>query len=662
MKAARTRLVIAALAVASGALGQDWARLPGGNVITTNEWLGAAAGSLIPLSFETRVNQPMLWWTNNFQRMRLNETLTGQTINTYAGLDLSGNLGLGNFTNAYPYPAAKFHTDYISNQTLGFRSEINHGFLATRGESLCYTGLLGNTHSGIMWSRVSGLAGTPANFRFVYTGSDGTSTVATSANGLELARLQPATSLNEGFFGVGNWTTAALTPDERLDIVDRTIRLRNFMATPPVGTLDYESTVLENVLVVDPTDGRVYWRNMPASGWGGGGGSACDWDVTAAADVVTAYSGTPSPGCPGDVDLVGIGTSLPNAKLDVVKYINNAGTWDKGIAIKQGTSSTQNAGVFSDVNGVGQLNVGVESKAINAGRVYGVRGFGAQSVFKVGVYGEALRNNCSDFAAALYGNSAMVNPTCGPGWAAYLVGAGFISNGPWVPSDQALKLNVQPLGSALSTIGLLNPTTFTFDQATYPQLSLPSGVQYGLMAQDLEQVLPSLVMDVTHPARIDTLGNVLSPAVDSKVVNYTPLISVLVAGMQEQQAMITQQNARIDALELQVAQCCATVPADNRGMTQTMFNGSLETDLRIIPNPVAANTQLRYTLATGGRVRLEVTDNSGRVVEVLETATRTAGSFTYDWNTTQLATGTYYCALYLNDERLVQKAVKLNER
>jgi hypothetical protein len=243
-----------------------------------------------------------------------------------------------------------------------------------------------------------------------------------------------------------------------------------------------------------------------------------------------------------------------------------------------------------------------------------------------------------------------------------LVGAGFISNGPWVPSDQALKLNIQPLGSALSTIGLLNPTTFTFDQATYPQLSLPSGVQYGLMAQDLEQVLPSLVMDVTHPARIDTLGNVLSPAVDSKVVNYTPLISVLVAGMQEQQAMITQQNARIDALELQVAQCCATVPADNRGMTQTMSNGSLETDLRIIPNPVAANTQLRYTLATGGLVRLEVTDNSGRVVEVLETATRTSGSFTYDWNTTQLATGTYYCALYLNDERLVQKAVKLNER
>jgi hypothetical protein len=657
------RQLAVAAALISAYVGQAQVTVATNNA-SSGDYVGCDNTSPFPLEIRQNDNEPIEFFTDNAFRMRLNEGLPSQIINGFSSLDLSGNLGVGNFTGpVYSRAASRFHSESNSSTDDGFRPMIGQGFLATRGETLCYTGLLGAVNSGTIWSQVTGSAGTPGSFRFIYTGGNGgTTEQAETTAGLELARFEPSSSLNEGFFGIGDWATAGLTPDERLDIVDRTIRLRNFMATPPVGTLDYESTVLENVLVVDPTDGRVYWRNMPASGWGGGGGSACDWDVTAAADVVTAYSGTPSPGCPGDVDLVGIGTSLPNAKLDVVKYINNAGTWDKGIAIKQGTSSTQNAGVFSDVNGVGQLNVGVESKAINAGRVYGVRGFGAQSVFKVGVYGEALRNNCSDFAAALYGNSAMVNPTCGPGWAAYLVGAGFISNGPWVPSDQALKLNIQPLGSALSTIGLLNPTTFTFDQATYPQLSLPSGVQYGLMAQDLEQVLPSLVMDVTHPARIDTLGNVLSPAVDSKVVNYTPLISVLVAGMQEQQAMITQQNARIDALELQVAQCCATVPADNRGMAQTMSNGSLETDLRIIPNPVAANTQLRYTLATGGRVRLEVTDNSGRLVEVLETATRTAGSFTYEWNTTQLATGTYYCALYLNDERLVQKAVKLNER
>ena len=100
-------------------------------------------------------------------------------------------------------------------------------------------------------------------------------------------------------------------------------------------------------------------------------------------------------------------------------------------------------------------------------------------------------------------------------------------------------------------------------------------------------------------------------------------------------------------------------------MQQGVGNGSampLEIDLRIVPNPVAANTQLRYTVGTPGRIRLEVTDNSGRVVEVLENATRAAGNFTYEWNTQQLASGTYYCTHYLNDERLVQKAVKLSER
>ena len=91
MKAARIVVVVAAMSAMHGAHAQDWARLPGGNVIFTNEWLGADIGSTIPLSFETRVNQPMLWTTNNFARMRLNESLAGQTINGYGPLDLSGN-------------------------------------------------------------------------------------------------------------------------------------------------------------------------------------------------------------------------------------------------------------------------------------------------------------------------------------------------------------------------------------------------------------------------------------------------------------------------------------------------------------------------------------------------------------------------------------------
>ncbi|MCB0774321.1 MAG: hypothetical protein KDB93_13210, partial [Flavobacteriales bacterium] len=44
------------------AQGQYWNRLPGGNVISTTEWLGADFGSTIPLRIQTRANQPIEWY------------------------------------------------------------------------------------------------------------------------------------------------------------------------------------------------------------------------------------------------------------------------------------------------------------------------------------------------------------------------------------------------------------------------------------------------------------------------------------------------------------------------------------------------------------------------------------------------------------------------
>ncbi|MBK9274360.1 MAG: T9SS type A sorting domain-containing protein [Flavobacteriales bacterium] len=79
----------------------------------------------------------------------------------------------------------------------------------------------------------------------------------------------------------------------------------------------------------------------------------------------------------------------------------------------------------------------------------------------------------------------------------------------------------------------------------------------------------------------------------------------------------------------------------------------------IVPNPVADHTQLRYTLATPGRTRLEVSDASGKRLEVLEEAVREAGAYTHDWTTTDLVPGTYHVTLYLNDSFVVKKAVKV---
>lgn len=105
--------------------------------------------------------------TNGVDRGRFNETLTGQTINGFPGLDLSGHFGVGRFINAYPDPAARVHTERGSTLTLGYRDVIRDGFLATQGERLYYGGLIDGDDSGILWARYTGSNGTPGVFKFI---------------------------------------------------------------------------------------------------------------------------------------------------------------------------------------------------------------------------------------------------------------------------------------------------------------------------------------------------------------------------------------------------------------------------------------------------------------------------------------------------------------
>ena len=273
-------------------------------------------------------------------------------------------------------------------------------------------------------------------------------------------------------------------------------------------------------------------------------------------------------------------------------------------------------------------------------------------------YFDANGENVTTDPIAVWGRAYGNAPIGGAGWAAFLEGRGYLANGPWVLSDASFKQNIAPLQqNALGVIASLQPKSYEFDLTIDPTMGMPTGPQVGFLAQDLEQVLPALVTEVNRPERVDSLGQVVVEARTFKAVNYEGIIPYLVGAIQE-------QNSRIDQLQAQLAQCCSTGATDSRSMQQGVGSSStgMETDLRIIPNPVAANTLLRYTVGTPGRVRLEVSDGMGRVIEVLEESTRSTGEFTYDWNTQQLSAGTYYCTLFVNDEPLVKKAVKLNER
>lgn len=126
-------------------------------------------------------------------------------------------------------------------------------------------------------------------------------------------------------------------------------------------------------------------------------------------------------------------------------------------------------------------------------------------------------------------------------------------------SDRRLKENIQPLQHGLGTIMKLNPTTYNFrGNGEYNGLKLSTGLHYGLIAQEVEEVLPSLVKVNVHTySEISSTGSgpnsvsetETTKTMEYKTMNYTELIPVLIKGMQEQQQIIEKQQKEIEMLK-----------------------------------------------------------------------------------------------------------------
>ncbi len=274
-----------------------------------------------------------------------------------------------------------------------------------------------------------------------------------------------------------------------------------------------------------------------------------------------------------------------------------------------------------------------------------------------GVRGAAWHGTTGNYS--VYGD----NPGTGSNdWSGYFPGRTYVAGTTYVPSDENLKENIAPVENATAQLMQLDPKQYQYLCEAFPHMGLPQGTRYGFIAQQFAQQFPNMVTNAHQPAELDSLGQVVHPAVDFMAISTGDLTPLIVAGFKEQQAVIVGLQEAVAQLQEQLAACCVNGGDSRMLHTGPSTTGAMETDLRIIPNPVADRTELRYTVANAGRVRLEITDATGRKTLVQDEGARTAGSHVYEWNTTLLAPGTYHCTLYVNDERLVEKAVKLNAR
>jgi hypothetical protein len=109
-------------------------------------------------------------------------------------------------------------------------------------------------------------------------------------------------------------------------------------------------------------------------------------------------------------------------------------------------------------------------------------------------------------------------------------------------SDIKIKENIKPARSYLNDILKLNVVTFTHKNSSSSEKNL------GLIAQEVEEVFPSIVKNVSYKRNLDDSG---SNQVDEnlKMVAYDAFVPMLINCVQEQQKQIKSLEERLKLIE-----------------------------------------------------------------------------------------------------------------
>lgn len=228
---------------------------------------------------------------------------------------------------------------------------------------------------------------------------------------------------------------------------------------------------------------------------------------------------------------------------------------------------------------------------------------------------------------------------------------------------------MEDLTSASALLEQIQPKTYTYDTASYGYMGLSPAPQMGMIAQEVEAVIPEFVHHTTVPAQVDSMGNVIHPAMQIEGLDYEQFVPLLIAGWKEQQATITTLQQQVALMQTILAGCCSVI--DDTGLQMMgggggangtrALDGSGNNDdlLKVQPNPFGDATSITYSLGAAGEVRLIVSTTAGRQLQVLEKGWREPDDHTYEWNTATLASGLYNLMLLVDGAPVVQKAVKV---
>jgi len=215
-------------------------------------------------------------------------------------------------------------------------------------------------------------------------------------------------------------------------------------------------------------------------------------------------------------------------------------------------------GVYAESKGPNtQKSVGVRSEA-TGGTIFNMGVF-SDVTGVAGAYSYGLYGNTDNQGTESYGVYARSTGGTGNSYGIYASGvtmAGYFSGDITVTgtvhelSDGRLKEEVAELGEQgiRAKLMQLSPKRYRMrHDAVRAGLRLNDREEYGLIAQELEAVVPELVSEIAVPADFDPeTGEELAPAAAYKGVNYQGLIPLLLQVVQEQDAELARLRQALE--------------------------------------------------------------------------------------------------------------------
>ncbi len=205
-------------------------------------------------------------------------------------------------------------------------------------------------------------------------------------------------------------------------------------------------------------------------------------------------------------------------------------------------------------------------------------------------------------------------------------------------SDKKFKKDIKPIENAIEIIEKLNGKTYLWNSEKYKEMNFDNGKHSGFIAQELEKVLPHLVITTEN---------------GDKAANYLEVIPYLVEGMKEQQKLIDEQQIQINELKNLVLQNLKPQNSDLLNLEENKI-------LFVSPNP--SNNIITVTLSvikSAQEAFLQVHDINGKIVSNLIINERST-SLNKTLLKENFGDGIYFVCLVINGKNIDTKKIIFN--